>query len=96
LLGRPEATHWLTASWRDRLLTPAMGYPTPLPTLLQFVTMHRGGPSRTHVLSLLVHLANVLLAWALVARWSRRRALAWPRCGPPILCSWRVWCGSRT
>ncbi|MFN8179207.1 MAG: hypothetical protein U0167_14850 [bacterium] len=77
LLGRPEAVHWLAASWRDRLLTPKMGYPTSLPTLLQFLAMRSPhGAAVAHVLSLLVHVVNVLLARALVEKWTKRRALA--------------------
>lgn len=77
LYGRPEVVDWFAAIWRDRLLTPAMGYPTPLPTFLQFlVTRAANAAPGAHVLNVLIHVVNVLLAQALVARWTRRAGLA--------------------
>lgn len=74
LFERPEVRHWWRATWRQRLLTPEIGYPLPVPT---FVYAHLRMidselyPHFVHALSLGLHLLNMGLVFALVRRWHR-------------------------
>lgn len=56
-------TGWFEASWRERLLTPSIGYPTPLPTALHAVVFRFFGatPGAFHALNLVFHFGTVLL-----------------------------------
>ncbi len=79
-LSRPEVTDWFAASWSQRLLTPELGYPVPLPTLLYHLV--RQAPASlvvpaAHGLNLIFHLANTLLVFALARRWIKRFWPAW-------------------
>src|SRR5699024_3484390 len=72
LLNRLAVTDWPAASWTQRILTPELGYPVPLPTLLYY--LFRQLPPAwvvpaVHLLSLGFHLVNVLLLYQIAARW---------------------------
>jgi hypothetical protein len=81
LVRRPEVLHWMEASWRQRLLTPKLGYPVPIPTFVYYLghQLPEGGTlPALHGFQLAVHLVNVSLVYALARRWlaSPRWALA--------------------
>lgn len=79
-LNRPEVQHWLAASWRQRLLTPELGYPVPLPTLI-YVAIRQAPADLVvplaHATSLVLHLLNALLVYKLASRWLERWWHAW-------------------
>lgn len=72
VLDRPTITSWWSVSWSDRLLTPDVGYPNPIPTVIaaivQEVFGEAGYVSGLHAVSLAVHLANTIIAFFLVKR----------------------------
>ena len=75
LVNRPEVRDWWGASWYHRLLTPELGYPVPIPTLLHYLT-RQVPPSQAvltgHLLNLAFHLLNVGLVYRLACRWLER------------------------
>ena len=76
-LIRPELEDWWASSWYDRLLTPQIGYPIPLPTALH--ALMRQLPTSwvvpaSHGLNLLFQCINVMLAYAVLHRWTEKRA----------------------
>ncbi|MFW5965864.1 MAG: hypothetical protein ACOCV2_00015 [Persicimonas sp.] len=76
VLDRPEVIDWWSASWSQRILTPDIGYPLPLPTFIYAHAHQWFGEYAVQVLRTLciaVHLANALLIFRLVARWFGRR-----------------------
>lgn len=70
---------WPEASWRDRLLTPELGYPSPLPTAIYFL-LHRlpeaTAVALAHGVNLIFHLINVCLAFAVARRFLPRLSQA--------------------
>lgn len=79
LLGRPEVVDWFSATWRQRLLTPDLGYPVPLPTFLEYLLMQLPGGVRlaaAHLTNLTFHAANTALAYLLAREWLRGRRAA--------------------
>jgi len=79
LVDRPEVRRWFSVSWRDRLLTPGLGYPVPIPTFVHYLL--RRLPSdwvvpAAHLVNLAVHLGNVLLAYHLARRWTESAVAA--------------------
>lgn len=79
-LTRPEVVDWFGASWRQRLLTPELGYPVPLPTFVYFLV--RQAPADlvvplAHGLNVGLHLFNTLCALALARRWMEGDWLPW-------------------
>ncbi|MFB6264282.1 MAG: hypothetical protein ABEL76_11765 [Bradymonadaceae bacterium] len=81
LLRRPEVVDWFGASWWQRLATPSLGYPVPLPTFVHYLV--RQLPADwvlpfNHLVNLAFHLTNVCLAYLLARRWldDERAALA--------------------
>ncbi len=76
VVNRPEIQHWWSATWRQRLLTPEIGYPLPVPTFIYAHVEWLFGKQAFHVLhalSIALHLGNVVLVYALVRRWFDRR-----------------------
>lgn len=74
---RPEVKDWWSASWRQRLITPEIGYPLPLPTFIYAHVHGWFGDSALrmlHLLSLGLHLVNSVLVFRLVGGWFGRRA----------------------
>lgn len=72
VLNRTEVTDWFAATWRERLLTPDLGYPVPLPTFLHYLTRQLPADvalAAAHGLSLAFHLLNVVLVYVLGRRW---------------------------
>lgn len=72
-LERTEVVDWFGATWRQRLLTPETGYPTAIPTFLHWLTRQLQGAlvvPTAHSISVVFHLANVLISWRLVSRWT--------------------------
>ncbi|MFW6058001.1 MAG: hypothetical protein ACOC9W_04015, partial [Persicimonas sp.] len=72
LLDRVEVRDWFAASWSERLLTPEVGYPLPLPTFVYYLLGHL--PAEwvvpvVHLVSLAFHALNVVLVYLLAARW---------------------------
>jgi hypothetical protein len=70
---RSEVRHWWSVSWRQRLLTPETGYPTPIPTFVYYHVRILFGSSYLsvlHGLNVGIHLLNVVLLALLVRRWS--------------------------
>lgn len=72
LFQRPEVRDWWGATWRQRLLTPELGYALPVPTVVYAHLRLLGGelyPHLVHGLQVVLHLGNVLLVFGLVQRW---------------------------
>lgn len=70
--GRPETVDWFGASWRHRLLTPGLGYPSPLPTFVYYVFHAALGDNYVvglHLLNVAIHLVNTLLVFLVAKRW---------------------------
>ncbi|QDG49942.1 hypothetical protein FIV42_04065 [Persicimonas caeni] len=79
-LSRHEVQAWFDATWTQRLLTPSVGYPLPIPTFLYFLV----GQAPTdwvlplaHGLNLAFHSLNILLIYALAKRWLAHQGAAW-------------------
>ena len=77
---RPELKDWWSANWRQRLLTPTIGYPLPFPTAVH-ATIHGLLPESwivpvMHGVSLAFHLANVLLVHQLARKWQESETVA--------------------
>ncbi len=73
---------WWSWSWYDRLATPHIGYPVPLPTAIWAAMWAAGDgpwPALAHGLNVLLHLANFVLLAAVLRRFcsSRGRHVAW-------------------
>lgn len=72
--------HWPEAGWSERLLTPEIGYPGPIPTLLYFL-VHRLPEAlvfpAAHGLNLLLHLVNLGLVYVVGKRLLQSRRAAW-------------------
>ncbi len=80
LLDNPASRNWMGATWTQRLLTPALGYPVPVPTLLYFFAHQLPSAAlvpAAHGLNVAVHLLGVVAAFLLARRWleSERFAL---------------------
>lgn len=78
-LFRPELQDWWTASWYERLATPDIGYPIPIPTALHAWLRMLPGEwvvAASHGLNVVFHCINVALAYALLCRWLERRSHA--------------------
>ncbi len=80
VFDRAVVGEWWAASWRERLLTPRLGYPVPIPTAvyaaIRGVVGESPGPA-LHRVNLAVHALNVALAYRLVRRWTDRRLAGW-------------------
>ncbi len=79
VIDNPAAHDWLGATWSQRILTPALGYPLPLPTLLYFLVRRLPGPAvvpTLHGLNLAVHLCGVTAAFYLARRWLQSERFA--------------------
>jgi hypothetical protein len=72
VVDRPTIQGWWSSSWSDRLFTPEVGYPIPVPTMIMAVAHSLAGfegyISWLHTASLALHLVNTLLAVILVRR----------------------------
>jgi len=77
MVARPEVRDWFEATWRERLLTPDLGYPVPIPTFVYYLLRQLPGEwvvPAAHLTNGVVHLANVwLVYWNAVRRMQRRR-----------------------
>jgi len=75
VLDRETITDWWGVGWYERLATPEIGYPMPVPTFIYAHLRWLGGeaayPHVLHVLNLGIHLCNIVLVACLAARWSR-------------------------
>jgi uncharacterized metal-binding protein len=75
VLNRPEVRDWWSATWHSRLLTPETGYPVPVPTFLYAharLLAPETYPALLHGLNVAIHLANIILVFALMRRWEGR------------------------
>lgn len=72
LLDRPEVVDWFGASWAQRILTPELGYPVPIPTFFYYL-FRQLSPEwvvpGVHLLSLAFHMVSVVLVYKLAGRW---------------------------
>ena len=71
VFDRSELRDWWAASWRQRLLTPRIGYPMPVPTFLHYLVGRLPEPwmvGIAHLMNLVFHLINVCLAGLLARR----------------------------
>lgn len=98
LFGRPEVSNWWAAGWYDRLMTPKLGYPVPVPTALLAMANEVGGasaPAIAHAINLAFHLGNVVLVYLLARRWFDHRGVAWASAAVwaahPLLAESVVW-----
>ena len=76
VLHNPLVKNWFEAGWWNRFSTPRFGYPIPLPVAIYAVFWELWGEASAHAvhaLSVLVHLVNLLLVFALGKRWSSSR-----------------------
>lgn len=75
VLDRETITDWWGVGWYDRIATPEVGYPMPIPTFIYAHLRWLGGeaayPHVLHALNIGIHLGNVVLVGCLAARWSR-------------------------
>ncbi len=79
ILYNPLVHDWLAHSWYERLLTPHLGYPLPLPTAIYALFWHLGAgwsARLVHALSVMLHAANAALVFVLARRWFSRKKLA--------------------
>ncbi len=97
-LNRDLILNWPSASWLDRVTTPDIGYPIPLPTFLYFCLYQLPEAwvqPATHALILLLHLLNVWLIYFLTRAWLPAKnaalviALVW--CTHPVLAETVGW-----
>ena len=77
----PLVSGWTDAPWSQRIFTPNLGYPAPLPVAIYAAASTFGAdiaPRLIHVASVLAHLANTVLFALLAGRWlqSRRAGVA--------------------
>jgi len=70
---RPEIIDWWGASWWDRLVNPAIGYPIPIPTalyaFLRSIFGENGYFQALHRIHIGIHLLNTWLVWRLARSW---------------------------
>ncbi|MEE9385289.1 MAG: hypothetical protein V3V08_17930 [Nannocystaceae bacterium] len=65
-------------SWRERVLTPELGYPVPLPVWVYgWLWTSIDQALLFHVVSVTVHAANVWMLGVLIRRGGARRGVAW-------------------
>jgi len=80
LYERDAVKAWWEASWRQRLLTPELGYPVPIPTAIYAFTRWAVGdvffPHVLHGLNVGLHLANVVLVAYIAKDWIEHNHLA--------------------
>lgn len=79
LYERDAVKAWWQASWRQRLLTPELGYPVPIPTAIYAFTRWAVGdlfPHVLHGLNLALHLVNVVLVAYIARDWIEHNHLA--------------------
>jgi hypothetical protein len=72
ILNRVTAQQWWQIGWWERLATPEIGYPIPVPTFFWAVVQDvfpDSVPGVLHGLNLLIHGLNVVLAALLLRRW---------------------------
>src|SRR5690554_2950693 len=79
-MKRPELENWWGVSWYERLVTPEIGYPIPIPTFLYVLIQSLPGDwvlPASHGISVLLQCINAGLVYKLMTRWlDERRAPA--------------------
>lgn len=79
VLVNPLVRNWWEAPWSSRLLTPRFGYPIPLPVAVYAVIWNVFGQAAApavHAVSILIHLVNLSLVYAVARRWVGRWEIA--------------------
>lgn len=75
----PTVNDWWLASWRDRLLTPRLLYPVPVPVAIYAVMTTLLGAKAAmgiHAISVVLHAANAVMVFALCQRLGQPRNAA--------------------
>ena len=75
-LKRPELENWWGVSWYERLVTPKIGYPIPIPTFLYVLIQSLPGDwvlLASHGISVLLQCVNACLVYTLIARWLKQQ-----------------------
>lgn len=73
-LNRPEVRQWWGATWTQRLLTPEVGYPLPVPTFIYALLMAVTSDEESYIvavriLAFALHFLNAFLAHRLLSVW---------------------------
>lgn len=79
VLYRPELLDWWSSTWTERLLTPEIGYPIPLPTFVQAHIRFLAPDAYLtvlHGLSVALHLTCAILIFRLLHHWNSQRTAA--------------------
>src|SRR5690554_1861081 len=74
-MKRPELENWWGVSWYERLVTPEIGYPIPIPTFLYVLIQSLPGDwvlPASHGISVLLQCINAGLVYKLMTRWLDR------------------------